>query len=287
MAGGWFTRMIGSGLALGAGLAGAAATDSAPVPAVAAAVRTAQPPRALEILSTAQERGLLTPELDRQLSELILKGLGGGAVLGAPDASSAVAAPAAGAPPEWVRLPNGVLYLFLPELPAQPERLLAAVAAAATGAGRTWVLDLRFTGGSGFAAARTAAGWFGRRAPPVVLVGPETAGAGERLAGLLKAQGATVVGRPTSGRFCELRNFKTASGSEFRLPVPAPLPPGEEAPRQVAPDVPVAAAVPRAQASGLTAERFRALPDRDPALRRAVDLASLLQAFEPREWRER
>jgi hypothetical protein len=37
-------------------------------------------------------------------------------------------------------------------------------------------------------------------------------------------------------------------------------------------DLPVDGALPAAQVSGLTSDRYDAFPDRDPALRRAVDL---------------
>lgn len=286
-------------------LAGAAALlatgSAAATEAVAPAGTAADAPataRFLQILETARTQhalDLADPAADRKLSEALLHAIGGGARLSPATADRQTAGDGDGEL-ETVRLNTHALYVEVPRisagLPAEFNRIRDSIRN--TKESRGWILDLRYAAGGTVADANQAGAFFSRAEStgggvpaPVVLIGPETTGAAEFLAGILRSRaGAVLVGQPTAGRFTELRPFKTAGGEEYWLPVPVPpesagLPSGA-----LKPDIAVTADryPSHDQIRGVTQERFRNLPDRDPALRRAVDLVCTIAALQPKRY---
>ncbi len=272
----------------------AAAAILLALPADAADPATPAPPPAPEppaltpvLLELLRREQILDPARlgdDKRLAETLLRAAGGGARL---ISTSTGASPAVSASVPSAILAEHILYFAPATLDGADADLAAAenrLREAQAGLWPQWILDLRATGGGTLADVQALLKKLAASPgdAPLVLIGPETAAGAEWLAALLQRQrGATLIGQPTRGGFTELRRFNLVPGTDCLLPVPLPparagLPPGPVRPNLEVDGVPAAGT-----ATGVTAERFAALPDHDPALRKAVDLAQTIHALAP------
>lgn len=150
------------------------------------------------------------------------------------------------------------------------------------------ILDLRFANGGDLAAAKALAQAVTQISTPrVLLIGPETVGAAEIAALLIAAAppSAVLVGRPSRGCFVSLEPVRLPNGDRLWLPRPVKSVDGHAMPgHPLAPEVSCDDAGSRETAAGLTNERFRAFPDRDRPLRRAVDLLKAIDALKAKHF---
>ncbi len=282
-------------------------TPRAPAPATAAATPAATPapvvanapaaapgprfsPRATEVLRLLEKEDVLTletPAGDERLVQALLGMAGGGARIlpksATPGASAE--APATGEP---VLLKQRFWYL--------PVHLLSA--AAKTGVEKTLagakgkscdglILDLRDAKGGHIDAVRGIMTVLGAaQLPLVILIGGDTVGAPEVLAVLARQKlGATLVGQRTHGLYASLEPFALSTGDRVLLPHRLADVDGVPMPKDsLTPDLAIAASPAPELLTGLTSERFDALPDKDPALVRAVDLLTAVAAFNHRRF---
>ena len=299
----WFWVALTWGVVAGAATADGA-RDAAPPPAAAvpaaavtpppdaqpapdagppgSEVEPVLPPILAEVLSLAERETvfpLSAPATQEKLIQAILEVVGCGARL-VPNAAAAGEPAAVEAP---VILHSRCVYLPLHRLDASTVQAIAkARSEVKPEASDGLILDLRYAQGGTVEDARQAvAALAGLGKPLVLVVSGQTTGASEIFAFLTrKSLGAVLIGQPTHGCQASLEPFALSTGQSILLPKPVPEVDGVKMPgAPLLPDVTMAPLPAREQLAGLTAERFDALPDRDPALRRAVDLLTTIRAF--------
>jgi C-terminal processing protease CtpA/Prc len=179
-------------------------------------------------------------------------------------------------------------YCWLPTL--TPVTAADLTKALATGdAGNTAVgliVDLRGAAqGTPDGVAGLVALLSGQAKPLVLLLNQETAGPAEILAVLLRHNaGATWIGQKTRGCFAFSEPVTLATGDTLLLPRTIREFAGVGLPAEaLAPDVAVESGPAGENQAGLTAERFETFPDRDAALRAAVDMLTTIHALTAKE----
>lgn len=251
----------------------------------------------LQAVAVLEREGLVNPrdELARnQLLQGLLSGIGCGARY---ETAADDDGREDGRPDPWdtgslVRLDRQYAYVPVNHPgPGVAEALTKAWAAAASepeGAPAGLILDLRFASGGDLPAAQALARAVTQiTAPQVLLIGPDTVGAAEIAAVLIAAapQGAVLIGRPSRGCFASLEPVRLPNGDRLWLPRPVKTVNGHAMPdHPLTPEVACEDASTRETAAGLTSERFRAFPDRDRPLRRAVDLLKTIGALKTKHF---
>ncbi len=251
----------------------------------------------LQVMDVLEREGLANPCDDLTRNQL-LQGLLGGIGCGTRYETAAIADGQEDRRPDpWdtgilVRLDRRYAYVPVnhPSL-GVAEALTKAWATAAgepDGAPVALILDLRFASGGDLPAAKALAQAVTRlNAPCVLLIGPDTVGAAEIAAVLIVAapQGAVLVGRPSRGCFASLEPVCLPNRDRLWLPRPVKNVDDHVMPTHpLTPEVSCDDASTAETVAGLTNERFRAFPDRDRPLRRAVDLLKTIQALKAKHF---
>jgi hypothetical protein len=243
-------------------------------------------PRLKELLTLLQQRRLvapLDPAVERAVGEALLRHVGCGARYA--DAAGAQASPS---PSRAVRLRNRYLYCWFPSVvPGGAVELEKAIPAPASGTAiEGLVVDLRGVAqGTPEGVNRLAAVLTASDRPLVLLLNQETAGPAEVLAVLLRHRaGVSWVGQKTRGCFAFSEPAVLTTGETVLLPRPLGEFAGVQMPAAaLVPDMAIESGAAGEDPAGLTAERFEAFPERDLALRTAVDLLTAIQALKPKE----
>ena len=251
----------------------------------------------LQAVDVLEREGLANPR-DEMARNQLLQGLLSGIGCGARYETAAAADGREDTRPDpWntgtlVRLDRQYAYVPVNHPgPGVAEALTKAWAAAAgepDGAPVALILDLRFASGGDLPAAKALAQAVTQiDALRVLLIGPDTVGAAEIAAVLIVAapQGAVLVGRPSRGCFASLEPVRLPNGDRLWLPRPVKNVDGHAMPAHpLTPEVSCDDASTSETAAGLTNDRFRAFPDRDRPLRRAVDLLKTIQALKAKHF---
>ena len=239
-----------------------------------------------ELLALLQQRQLVVPgdpAVDRAVGEALLRHVGCGARYAEP--AGGVAPPVT---PRTALLRNRYLYCWLsavvPEGTGELEKALPPQDAGKAVEGL--IVDLRGTAqGTPEGVNRLVTLLTAQNKPLILLLNQETAGPAEILAVLLRhGAGTAWVGQATRGCFAFSEPVTLATGGTVLLPRAVREFAGVEMPgTALRPEVAVEPGPAGENQAGLTAERFEAFPDRDPALRTAIDMLTTIQALKPKD----